>query len=271
MSEQEFAIENMVILTSKVDIDINEWITYVKRDCWKRLIRKNNTRFLILSGVHGRCDGKLGSKDHNMFLDYECAIKGLKHDFKKDIKEYNIKIFLEDIGNYIDSSDFDIEKMVEAVKKHKPTIICLAFCYTEISELNDILRAAGIYTVLIMSQDVSEITEGKYVILDDQQMEIVERVTKEKPQNLILWGSSGTGKTILLTQTLSIKVSQFKRQSIQIQIIVSTFGNVKVAPTNLMKYINSNYLSHLKSENVKFILFKDLCEGNTIFLISNLL
>ena len=167
-----------------------------------------------------------------------------------------------DIGDHVDSmKKLDEEKFVAAVKKFKPTVICLAFCYTDISELNDVLRASGIYTVLIMSQDRAELTEGKYVVLDDKQKEIVEQMSKEQPQNLILWGSSGTGKTILLTQALGIKVSHFKRQNIEMKIIVSSYGNHTVQPKKLLEDLENKYLGHLKLEKKDFVLFEELCYG----------
>ena len=152
-----------------------------------------------------------------------------------------------DIGDHVDPlKGIDEEKLVAAVKKYNPTIISLAFCHTDVSEINDVLRAAGIYTVLIMSQDRAELTEGKYVVLDDKQKEIVERMANEQPQNLILWGSSGTGKTILLTQALGIKVSHFKRQNIEMKIIVSGWGGYLVDTTKLLEDIEEKYLGHLK-------------------------
>ena len=265
MSEQVFAVESMVILTSKIKIDCNQWIYHIKEDYWDPLIKKNNSRLLVLSGTHGGEDGKLGDKDCEMFLDYEFAIDGLKIDFKDEIAKYNIEIFLEDIGDHVDSlKQIDEEKLVAAVSRYRPTIISLAFCYTEVSEINDVLRAAGIYTVLIMSQDRAELTEGKYVVLDDKQKEIVEQVAKQQPQNLILWGSSGTGKTILLAQALGIKYSYFKRQNIQIRIIVSSFETRFVQTKKLIEDIKLKYLNYLKLEEGQFVTLKDLCEGTII-------
>ena len=118
-----------------------------------------------------------------------------------------------------------------------------------------------------MSQDRAEITEGKYIFLDERQKEIIKRVSSENPQNVILWGSSGTGKTILLSQALGIKVSNLKRQSIPYKIIVSSFGTDKVQPRQLMKYMESKYLGHLKYENLQFGLFKDICKGTLIIFL----
>ena len=266
-TEQVFAVENMVILTSKIEIDSNQWVHYMKNHYWDSLIKKDNTRFLVLSGTHGKANGKIGDKDYDMILDYKCAIEGLKRDFKEDIIKHNIKIFLEDVSNHIDSYKIDEEKLVAAVKEFKPSIINLAFCFTEVSEINDILRAAGIYSVLIMSQDRAELTEGKYVILDNKQREIIDQVTEKKPQNVILYGSSGTGKTILLTQALGIKASHFRRQNIAARIIVSSFGNNAVKPKQLMRALKTKYLEHLKLEKKDFVLFKDLCEGRYVYII----
>ena len=63
--------------------------------------------------------------------------------FKEDIAERNIKIVLENVANHMDASTLDHAMLVDAVKRHNPTVISLSFCYTEKSVLNDILRAAG--------------------------------------------------------------------------------------------------------------------------------
>ena len=52
-------------------------------------------------------------------------------------------------------------------------------------------RSAGIYSVLIMSKDQANITEGKYVVLDPAQKMVIEKVAENQPKNVFLWGSSG--------------------------------------------------------------------------------
>ena len=66
MAEKVFAVENMVILTSKIEIDCHQWVDHIKNDYWEQLIKKNNTQFLVLSGTHGEKDGKLGDKDRDI-------------------------------------------------------------------------------------------------------------------------------------------------------------------------------------------------------------
>ena len=259
MYRNKFCTNEHVILTSNDEIDTNQFVFYVK-DNWNKLIHKN-TRFLILTGIHGKNDGKLGSKDNGMVLDYEFAINGLKKDFKDDIEDKNVQIILEDVGSHVDSMKLDEVKFVAAVKKHNPTLISLSFCHTDKSELNDILRAAGIYAVLFITQDKSEITEGKYVFLDEIQRQVIDKVANEKPQNILLWGSHGTGKTLLLAQALAMKISYYKKQNLPIKIIVSSYSNDSTDDP-LMQDLKTKYLAHIVHEEyVHFVDFLHLCEG----------
>ena len=87
----------------------------------------------------------------------------------KILKKPFLQFALEDVASSFNATKLDKEKLIQAIQRHNPTIISLSFCYTNVSELNDILRSAGIYTVLIMSKDRASITEGKYVVLDSIQ------------------------------------------------------------------------------------------------------
>ena len=87
----------------------------------------------------------------------------------KILKKPFLQFALEDVASSFNATKLDKEKLIQAIQRHNPTIISLSFCYTNVSELNDILRSAGIYTVLIMSKDRANITEGKYVVLDSIQ------------------------------------------------------------------------------------------------------
>ena len=79
--------------------------------------------------------------------------------------------------------------MIQAVEKHNPTIISLSFCYTNVSQLNEVFRSAGIYTVLIMSQDQAEITEDRYVILDPVQKQIIQQSALQMPKKSFYGGA----------------------------------------------------------------------------------
>ena len=70
-------------------------------------------------------------------LSIEYAFRFLKEKkFKDDIAERNIQIVLENVANHMNSSVLDHTRLVDAVKRHNPTVISLSFCYTEKSVLN---------------------------------------------------------------------------------------------------------------------------------------
>ena len=152
-------------------------------------------------------------------------------------------------------------QLVRRVKELDPTIISLAFCHTRTSILNDILRSVGVYSKIILSQDRYNITNGNVFTLDEEQKQIIEKISKTKGQNVILWGSHGTGKTLLLAEVLSIKISQYKKMGKLMKVIISSYSNnSNDAP--LMEDLRNNYLSHLVCETfAEFIDFKHLCKG----------
>ena len=115
---------------------------------------------------------------------------------------------------------------------------------------------------MVIEHDLRQICKNPNAILDQKQSEIIEKVANEKPQNVILFGSSGTGKTILLTQALGMKFSHFKKQNIPMRIIVSSFGASVFQPKKLMEDMENKYLPQLKLEKGQFIMCKDLCKGN---------
>ena len=97
-------------------------------------------------------------------------MKRLKQKFKDDIEKNNIDIMLEDIA-FLDSSNLDETRLSNMIKEHNPTIISLAFCFTDVSELNSILRSAGLYANLLFQKDFANIHEdnvdsGKLIKFD---------------------------------------------------------------------------------------------------------
>ena len=67
---------------------------------------------------------------------------------------------------------------MKAIAEKDHTIIFLAFCYTNRSVLNDILRSSGLYTRLIMSEDRAMITNGQYFYLDKHQNNFIATIAK---------------------------------------------------------------------------------------------
>ena len=88
-----------------------------------------------------------------------------------------------------------------------------------------------------MSEDRATITNGQYYYLDEIQKEIITTIAKDheqtenpknlKTKNLFLWGSRGTGKTLVLTEALSMKVSYYRKKKVNLNVFVTTYDRWK--------------------------------------------
>ena len=65
---------------------------------------QENTRLLILSGVHGNDDGRLGDREDKFFSSCEAQVKNLQRNKSEEIKVNNIQFKVEDVGQ-IDIND----------------------------------------------------------------------------------------------------------------------------------------------------------------------
>ena len=80
-----------------------------------------------------------------------------------------------------------------------------------------------------------------------------------------MWGTSGSGKTLLLAEALKMKISQLKREGKQVRVIISAMTNTEF----LMKDLEAKYLPDLAGDdNARFISLPDLarelkCEHDT--------
>ena len=154
---------------------------------------------------------------------------------------------VRDVGSHRKRSELDSDAFIAAVKEFHPTMILLAFCWSHKSELNDLLRAAGVYSTLVLREDLAQITESRHVHLDEGQGELIKRIAEEEPKNVFLWGSSGTGKTLMLCEALKIKISQLRRRGKkEVRVFVATMGGYQP----LLKDIEKKYLSDINVEGI---------------------
>ena len=70
-----YTSEDLVIITSSYENTAREWRMYLTKN-WNRLVRENS-RILILAGIHGSDDGELGENDPGLFRDNEKQIPPL--------------------------------------------------------------------------------------------------------------------------------------------------------------------------------------------------
>ena len=75
---------------------------------------------------------------------------------------------------------------------------------------------------------------------------------------LFLWGSNGTGKTLLALEALKIKLSHFKAENKTVKLIVTTFQNIV---TPLLENIRHKYLANIINiSEIKILPLPQLCE-----------
>ena len=92
------------------------------------------------------------------------------------------------------SSELDSDKFVSAVKEFRPTMILLAFYWSQKSELNNLLRAAGIYSTLILREDLAQITEDRHVHLDQSQERLISKISEVNPKTCLYGEQVEVGK-----------------------------------------------------------------------------
>ena len=175
-----FATENMVIITSTKPIQMLEWREHLL-DHWEEVM-KENTRLLVVSGTHGCQDGQLGDNETEKegFVKQSVRfVEGFKKRRKQDIEEKNIVIEVMDISKHKEGRKVE-EEFITVLKQFDPTVLLLGFCWSERSELQDILRSAGIYAAMILSEDLKEVTQDRYVKLDPCQKEVIEEMVSKR-------------------------------------------------------------------------------------------
>ena len=163
---------------------------------------------------------------------------------------------------------------------NRPIVLILASCWSHNSEISNILRSTGLYSVIRMIEDKADLTAGRMFRLDDTQMEVIEKVkddhTKnENPgslgaKNVLLFGSHGTGKTILLTEIMLMRLAYyFKHRAATAihKIIVSSFNSISDDYVLLRDLKETYFVDPIFERNFQFKNFKSLCEGKHLFSI----
>ena len=113
---------------------------------------------------------------------------------------------------------------------------------------------------MILSKYRADITEDRCIGLDATQKKIIEKVVDIPTKNIFLWGSSGTGKTIVLTEILKIKISHYKKTNIRLNVFVTSY--MATSSSQLMQDFKEKYLAYLPTKcQVRFVPFNLLCQG----------
>ena len=86
-----------------------------------------------------------------------------------------------------------------------------------------------------------------------------------RPKNVFLWGSSGTGKTLLLAEILKIYLAYFKLKNIMTKVWVIVYHNAVSDDCKLIEDLKEKYLTLGKNEaDIQVMTFKHACKGKTL-------
>ena len=164
-------------------------------------------------------------------------------------------------------------KLVKDIKKLNPKVLAITWCYSLNGDLAMALRQEGIFARMVMEHDLKLITGNPQAKFDEDQNLLIEALVKfEKksgPRNLFLWGYTGTGKTLFLTEALKIKLSKIRKRKLEgkrVNIIVTVFDTVAQLrnDVSLLKDFREKYLKNIADESYTNI------NGEPLMKLSNL-
>ena len=226
----------------------------------------------IIYGIHGQSTGNIGQYDENLVSCFKFAIENKNVQDLKNEKNLTIRTIIprtKEIGRH----KYEIENSDEVMKAvEESNFLLLAFCYTSFNELNTLFRSKGYYASMTLDLEFSKfLGYGKMIKMDPNQKRALDDYTKNHPQMVLLGGDYGSGKTILLSQMVSIRLSQLEMdenlRNKKINLIISV--DVESPNAQLLEDYKTMHLGFIKQEinerrkengldeiNVKYVTFK---------------
>ena len=205
MADELFHVENDVIITTKDEITAWDVFDYIKKYLFKFRI---GTMFMIVCGVHTFEDGKLGETDLDLVDQYQAMFDWFLYgttdeelEIVQIVKERKFKMGTilqidskkvnNDQENYVlcpkskESLKLNFEHILTI---QVPIVLILASCWSHRSEISQILRAAGLYSALNVSEERGKITAGKIIKLDQEQQDFLRCLTYDLDKKDIIVG-----------------------------------------------------------------------------------
>ena len=181
--DPQFHVENNTIITSKDFITVQQVFNFLSKNLEKFRV---GSQFVVVSGVHGSEDGDLMQGDEALVRDYRMMYRWFKHHKKygpqaKMIEDRQYEMNLNSVigvtseedktqeGKFVLSKDSAItlkNEFERILDLKQPIVLILASCWSHRSQIADILRSTGIFTVMNVLEDGGNNTNGKMFVLD---------------------------------------------------------------------------------------------------------
>ena len=219
-------------------------------------------------------------------MSYESHLQILSSDDCQEYNQYDLS----------ELSKTELIKLTsELMKREVPTVIIFASCRSYYSPIRDLLISNGTLAVLDIVKDNFNFTGGKIVAFDEDQKNVIKTCREKKVnlfslksslillrkdvnslalicrttygwkcftfqeslRNFILYGSFGTGKTLMLVEILKMRIAYFKSLRKTPTVYVVTYGeNHKLLSDFQKKYFLDNY-------DCTFTTMNDLSRGKS--------
>ena len=211
-------IEKLTIFSSNNEVD--EWqIREFFHEKWDFLSQRlDNGTLLFMTGVHGTEDGKLGKFADSL----DTMIRQFKipkmERIKKDIEKRNIRIEFLGIHEYytdVSTKQIDEERVINDVRKIHPNMVVMVICYSQISSLKFLLEERGLFAEARINRELCIQSKGQILTMTKTQKDLLQLIAK--PENIEkkyvrIEGQVGTGKTLMGTEILKMKVAHYMRK-----------------------------------------------------------
>ena len=289
-------VEGNTMLTTKNEISVQQMFNYLCRNLDKFRI---GSEFVVVCGIHGSEQGQMLEYDEDFRYDYEAMFRWFNHErhyrrcAPRDGKPFQlIQERKYHMGHVVEvSSEEDRkhqgkfkldEKSIICLKSefirllgiNKPVVLILASCWSHLGEIANILCTAGLYSTIRMIEEKAELTSGKSFSLDDTQIDVLKCIVFDHynncpwtltTKNILLFGSHGTGKTILLTEILLMRLGFYILHNVPINKIIVSCFNSETDNYILLQSLKHTFKDyHFFKKKFEFLNFKSLCEGKKI-------
>ena len=128
-----------------------------------------------------------------------------------------------------------------------------------------------------MVEDKAEVTLGQFFKLDSNQTDIFTIVAADhsrhdpnqlRSKNVFLYGSHGTGKTILLSEIFMMRLAYYKMQKIVLSKKICVSFTAYSDDYQLLKDMKEKHLG-IPTSIVQYSDLKSLCHGKFLKIIVN--
>ena len=289
--DERIHVENNVILTTKDEIHCQQVFNYL---CMNLDRFQIGSEFVVVCGIHGAPGGEMLEADEDFRYEYEmifrwfhneerynkCAPRNSKSFELVEKRQYQMGTVVEisSAENPDHEGKYKLDENSKCALKteferllvtKRPVVLFLASCWSHRSEISAILRSCGIYSTIRMVEDKGELTIGRFFKLDSNQTDILSTVAFDHSQkdpnqlrskNVFLYGSHGTGKTILLSEIFLMRLAYYALHGINLFKKIFVSFSAYSEDYQLLQDVKEKHIG-IPPGFVQYTYLKSLCHG----------